>query len=184
MKKAISLVLALVMLLSFTACGAQKLEGVEAPVDILNAVWNNYEESDKFFAMGGDYANIVDNAPGAVDIADADTMKALLACPADAVAMIDSAASLLHAMNANNFTGAAYHLASGVKADDFIAAIKAGIETQQWLCGAPEQLSIAKLSADYVVVAYGAADLVATFEGNLTAAFASTEFAVQQPLNF
>lgn len=182
MKKVISLALALVMLLSFTACGGQKLEGVEAPIDVLNTVWNSYDEADKFFAMGGDYANIVDNAPGAVDIADAETLQALLACPADAAAMIDGAASLLHAMNANTFTGACYHLADGVKADDFIAAMKAGIETQQWLCGAPEQLSIAQLSDDYVVVAYGAADLIATFEGKLTAAYPTTAYAVQEAL--
>ncbi len=184
MKKILSCVLALVMLFAFTACGgAQKLEGVEAPVDVLNTVWNSYGETDKFFAMGGDYTNMVDNAPGAVDITDTDTMQALFACPADAVAMVDGAASLLHAMNANNFTAVAYHLADGVKADDFVAAAKAGVEAQQWLCGAPEQLSIAPLSTEYVVVAYGAADLVAAFEGYLSASFASTVFTVQQPLN-
>ena len=183
MKKVLSLALAVIMLLSFTACGAQKLEGVEAPIDVLDKVWNTYEEADKFFAMGGDYANTVDNAPGEVNVTDTDTMQSLFACSANTAAMIDGAASLLHGMNANNFTAVAYHLTGGVKADDFVSAIKADVEAQQWLCGAPEQLSIAPLSTEYVVVAYGAADLIATFEGKLTAAFPSAVFTVQQPLN-
>lgn len=183
MKKTVSLILAAVMLLCFTACSSvPKLEGVEAPVDILNTVWNSYDESEKFFAMGGDYVTMVDNAPGAVDITDTASLQSLLACSEEAAAMIDGAASLLHAMNANTFTGAAYHLADGVKADDFVTAMQAGIANQQWLCGAPEQLVIAPVSADYVVVAYGAADIVATFEGKLTTAFPTTEVVVNEAL--
>jgi len=184
MKRALSLLMALAMVFCFVSCGAPKLEGVEAPVDILSKVWSSYGEAEVFFAMGGDYTTMVENAPGAVDISDAATMQALLACPENAVAMIDGAASLIHAMNANTFTGAAYHIADGKNADEFITAMKDAVATQQWMCGAPEQLLIAKLSADYVVVAYGATDLINTFSGKLTAAFESTEVVVQEAMTF
>ena len=71
MKKVLAIVLSVLMLVSLTACGgnggAAKLEGVSAPVDVLNTVWGTYGDDEKFFAMGGDYDNMVDSAPGAVD---------------------------------------------------------------------------------------------------------------------
>lgn len=188
MKKLLILCLTVLMIPMMVACGgntdqsAPKLEGVEAPVDILNTVWNSYTEDTKFFAMGGDYTTMVDNAPGAVDITDTDSLAALLVCPADAAAMIDGAASLIHGMNANTFTGAAYHIAEGADAAAFITAMQTAIEGNQWMCGFPEKLMIATVSDEYVVVAFGAADLIDTFNANLTAAYDITEVSVEKAL--
>ena len=41
----------------------------------------------------------------------------MLYIPAENVSMIDEAASLIHAMNANTFTGAAFHLTDAGNAD-------------------------------------------------------------------
>lgn len=201
MKRLLALILAAMMLFSLTACGNtpdtdapateptdapasnQALEGVEAPVDILTKVWESYGESEMFFAMGGDYTTPVDNAPGAVDISDASSLEALLVCPADAVALIDGAASLIHAMNANTFTGAAYHLASSKDADSFITLMTDRIKTQQWMCGFPDELYIAKVSDEYVVVVFGATDLIDTFDAKLLAAFEGTEVITREALN-
>ncbi len=188
MKKLLILCLTVLMIPMMVACGgntdsnAPKLEGVEAPVDILNTVWNSYTEDTKFFAMGGDFNNIVDNAPGAVDVTDADTLASQFVCPADAAAMIDGAASLVHAMNANTFTGVAYHIAEGADAAAFITAMQTAVENNQWMCGFPEKLMIATVSDEYVVVAFGAADLIDTFKTNLTAAYSITEVSVEKAL--
>ena len=183
MKKFIAIALAAVVLVCLAACGgtadAPKLEGVEAPVDILNTVWTSYAEDEKFFAMGGDMNNIVDNAPGKFDIADTESLAAQLVCSDDAAAMVDGAASLMHAMNANTFTGAAYHLADANNKDAFVAAMKDGIKNNQWLCGFPETVLIASL-ADYVVVAFGAGDIVENFKTKLTTAYDITTIEVDE----
>ena len=78
MKKLISLLLVLTMLLSFAACGSTETpaEGentevtVGSALEILETVWGKFGEDEKFFAMGGDYDNMVDNAPGAVTNAE------------------------------------------------------------------------------------------------------------------
>lgn len=190
MKKIIAIVLAaLVVLAAFAACSGgtenpsetPKLEGVEAPVDILNTVWGAYGEDEKFFAMGGDMNNIVDNAPGAFDIKDTESLAAQLVCSGDAAAMIDGAASIVHAMNANNFTGAAFHLTADADAEAFVAAMKDAIKNNQWLCGAPENVVIATL-ADYVVVAFGAADLIETFKTKLTASYEVAVISVDEAI--
>ena len=181
MKKITALFLCLIMLISLCACGkpAAKLEGVEAPVDILTTVWNSYAEDEKFFAMGGDMNNIVDNAPGAFDVADTESLAAQLVCTQEAAAMIDGAASLMHA---NTFTGAAYHVADAGDLDAFAAAMKSSIESNQWMCGFPEKLVIATLGEDYAVVAFGAADIIDNFKTKLTAAYPVTVIAVEEAL--
>lgn len=200
MKKILALFLAMLMLVTFTACGTKDdkeaddvketepaeetvvLEGVEAPVDILNTVWGTYADDEKFFAMGGDYTNIVDNAPGAVDVSDTETLYSLLVCDETAAGMIDGAASLIHAMNANTFTGAAYHLADGADMAAFTDAMKAAIESNQWICGFPEKMLIVKLSDDYAVVAYGAADIVDNFGTKLADSYETAQTVVDAPL--
>ncbi len=186
MKKVLAIVLSVLMLVSLTACGgekaAAKLEGVSAPVDVLTTVWGTYGDEEKFFAMGGDYETMVDNAPGAVDVSNAETLQALLVCPAEAAEMIDGAASLIHAMNANTFTGAAYHIKEGADQAAFVTAMQEAIKGNRWMCGFPEKLVIATLASDYVVVAFGAGDIIDTFKTKLTASYDVTVYAVEEAL--
>ncbi len=186
MKKVLAIALSVLMLVSLTACGgnggAAKLDGVSAPVDVLNTVWGTYGDDEKFFAMGGDYDNMVDSAPGAVDHTNVETMQALLVCPADAAAMVDGAASLIHAMNANTFTAGAYHIAEGADQAAFVSAMQTAVKSNQWMCGFPEKLVIATLASDYVVVAFGAADIVDNFKTKLSASYDVTVVAVDEAL--
>ncbi|MBE6687592.1 MAG: hypothetical protein E7591_10265 [Ruminococcaceae bacterium] len=199
MKKILALLLAMFMLVSLTACGSKKtdekddketqpkeeavvLEGVEAPVDILNTVWDSYADDEKFFAMGGDANNVVDNAPGAFDITDTESLYATLVCDETAAGMIDGAASIVHGMIANNFTGAAYHLAEGSDMAEFTDAMKTAIEGNQWICGFPEKMLIVTLSDDYAVVAFGSADIVDNFGTKLADSYETAETVVDAPL--
>ena len=77
MKKFLTMLLALVMVLSLAACSSQKGGDVNggfpaSAVDLLTAVWNAYPESEKFSVVGGSLDNPVDNAPGAFPVDDAD----------------------------------------------------------------------------------------------------------------
>lgn len=68
MKKFLTMLLALVMVLSLAACSSQKGGDVNggfpaSAVDLLTAVWNAYPESEKFSVVGGSLDNPVDNAP-------------------------------------------------------------------------------------------------------------------------
>ena len=86
MKRTLSLMLALVMAVSLMACG-KKDDGknnADAPADslaLLTKVWDSYTDDEKFPAAGGDYENPVEDAPGAVSIADADNLNYMLTLP-------------------------------------------------------------------------------------------------------
>ena len=173
MKKTIAKLMALIMVAGtiLTGCGSEGGNSSSSssyePADataMLEEVWAAYGEDEKFFAMGGDYTTMVDGAPGKVDISKAEDVDALLAIPADAAAMADDAASLIHAMNANTFTAGAFHVTGD--AEEFTNLVKDNIANRQWMCGFPEELTIATVG-EYVVVAFGAADVMDVFVGHL-----------------
>lgn len=207
MKKFLALILAGVMLFSFAACGgdttpeettAPAEETTVTPADdatkapsssdssddaaaLLNKVWAKFGEEEKFFAMGGHLSNPVDGAAGKYDITMVEDLDGSLGLPQANAAQIDDAASLVHAMNANTFTGAAYHLKEGTDAAAFASAIESHLATRQWMCGIPETLLIVSVDG-YVVTAFGANDIVSNFKTYLAEEFASAKVLVEKPI--
>ena len=182
MNKFLSLLLALTLVLGLTACGgnAAPQETTSVPVEnpasaleILENVWAQYGEEEKFPVIGGAMSAPVDNAPGSFDLAD-EGLSYLLLVPADKAANIEEAASMIHAMNTNTFTCAAYKL-TGISAADFGAAMKDAILNNQWMCGFPDRLLIQDIGDQYVVVAFGVNDAMNPFETHLNAAYPGME---------
>ena len=190
MKKIIAIVLsvlAVVAIFGFAACnnegGKEETPAVTITdsTELLNTVWASYAEEEKFAAIGGDMSNPVDNAPGKYNIAD-EGFAFQLVFPADAVAQIDDAASLIHMMNANTFTAGAFRTVEGTDIAALTESIKATVQGNQWMCGFPEKLVIFNLEG-YVVSAFGAADLIDNFAAKLSAAYPTATLAVSEALN-
>ena len=160
MKKFLTLLLAAAMTLSLAACGSKTDDNSgnnsqpASALELLNAVWANYSDDDKFPAAGGDFdeANMTEDAPGNFSVEDGD-------------------ASLTHMMNANTFTAGAFHVASSSDVDSVVSDLKDNIMNRQWMCGFPDKLVILTLG-DYVISCYGAEDLVDQFSEKVTEAFA------------
>lgn len=144
---------------------------INSTVDVLNNVWTTFGENEQFFATGGDMANAVENAPGLYSLDDTEMLSFALHIPADSVEMIDEAASLIHAMNANTFTAAAFHLADSANADSLVTALKDDIMNTQWMCGFPDKLVIFTVNDEYVTYAFGNIDNVENFKTKMTALY-------------
>lgn len=190
MKKLISMILAVTMAMAlFAGCAkggddCTEPSGEDAPASalaLMETVWGKYAEDEKFPVIGGSLAAPVDNAPGSFDLTDENISYSLL-IPAEQLGSVTEAASMIHMMNSNTFTAAAYKLADGVKAEDFANAMKDAVMNNQWICGFPEQLVIASVTTDYVVVAFGAGDLIEVFKTNLTVAYDTTAELVNEAL--
>ena len=179
MKKGILIGVIAVVAVAAIVCGVIFLGGGNAPkvevadsADVLNKVFTTYAEEEKFFAMGGDFTNPVDNAPGIYSLEDKESVVATLHISEDLIGQIDEAASYMHAMNANTFTGAAFHLADPATAEAFAASLKESITSTQWMCGFPEKLVMYTINGgEYVVYAVGAADLLDNFSQKLIAVY-------------
>ncbi len=185
MKKIIATILALTLVMGLAACGgaAQNNEKEVVPasaLEILETIWGAYANEEKFFAMGGDYTNPVDNAPGSFSLTEPETVTAMLLVPAAQQSNIDAAASLVHAMMSNNFTGAAYHVTGDAAA--FADAMRTAITGNQWMCGMPEKLTIAVIGGEYVVVAFGINDIMTNFEAKLKAAYPKADMKYSEAI--
>ena len=191
MKKLVALMLAAALAVSVTACGGgtntettkDDTEGKKA-VDILTDVYAAYEEDEKFSIAGGDYENMVMDAPGTVNVSDGETLDTLLGFPAGSAELLDDAASMMHMMNQNTFTAGVYHV---VKADDVQTvadAIKENILNRQWMCGFPDDLVIYSVGTSYVAAVFGAEDLVDNFEEELQETYSSAKLLHEEDLNF
>ena len=170
MKKFVSLVLAAVLALSLAACGKDNASDGDKPakptsaLNILETVWNTYGEDEKFAVAGGDFseANAREDAPGVFNLKDRALVDSELGLPETAA--VDEAASLVHMMNANTFTAAAYH-ATGDTAE-LAQQLRDNIMHRQWMCGFPDKLVVAEVG-EYVVTVFGANELVDTFMTHL-----------------
>jgi hypothetical protein len=134
--------------------------------ELLAGLWAARGEEDRFPIMGGDYDNVVENAPGAFDLAHPDAsanIDSLLSFPSDEITKIDSAASIIHSMNANIFTCGAFHVSNAEDVVPVSERIKNHIMTKQFICGSPERLIILRLPGDYLMVLYGTSDAVVGF---------------------
>ncbi len=199
MKKFIAVLLSASLLLMLAACGnnaggndsdgnKQTSSGagelsIQTPLELLNKVWSGYAEDEKFSAIGGDSseANTKTNEPGVYSLDDSAAVDSALGFPAASIGKIDSAASLIHMMNANTFTCGAYHVAKSEDVSEIASAIKTNIMERRWMCGFPDKLVVVTVG-EYVVAFFGENEIIDTFKAKLTAAYSSAEIASEDAI--
>lgn len=188
MKKRISLLLCVLMLALMAACSGgveadePQTEAPASALEILEAVWAKYADDEKFAAMGGGASGFVSDMPGEVAQGDFETLGYMLYIPEDKASAFDSAASLMHMMNANTFTGGVLHLVAGTDASAFASAMRDAIQSAQWMCGFPDQLLIATFAGDYVLIAFGNGEIMQTFTSHLAEAYPDAVIAYNEAI--
>lgn len=183
MKRLITMLMALVMVLSLAACGGNSgsnsgassgessAVAAESAVEILEKVWASYAEDEKFSAMGGNSENAVMDGPGVFSLEAAEELTYQLYLPEEQIAQIDDCASLVHAMNLNTFTAGVFHVSDAANVQSVVLALKENIMNAQWMCGFPDKMFIAVVGGNYIVSAFGNAELMDNFQSMLVAAY-------------
>lgn len=196
MKKLFTFLLAMVMTLSMTACvfiggngednkESEPVEEVnveDVVLEILENVWALYPEEEQFPVSGGnmeyhieqmeqDASYMPPNAPGKYDMAYAENLPYVLYIPAEQLENIDAAATMTHAMMANNFSSGVVHVKSGVDTKEMANAIKDNLAQTQWICGTPDQMLVAVVDGEYLLVAFGINDAMNPFVKRVSEAY-------------
>ncbi len=157
-------------------------ETAESAIGVLQSVWATYDDENKFAAGGGDSHNMVMDEPGEFDATNTEELDATLGFPTDYADKIDEAASLMHMMNANTFTGGAYHVTNAEDVSAVCDALKENIMNRQWMCGFPETLIIVTVDDNYVVSAFGNGQIIEYFKNKLTGTFANVTVVYEESL--
>ncbi len=186
MKKAVIQCLLCIFLPVLAGCAgrteekAEKSEYAQA-VDVLKAVADTYTEEEKFAMYGGDQEHAVMDEPGSFDINRPDEMEQVLGLPAGLASEIEDAASMVHMMNGNVFTGAAYRLHENTDRNAFAESVKTALLDRQWMCGQPDTLTV--MDADgYVITAYGSAELMKTFQAKVMTVCKDAKILAEAPV--
>ena len=192
MKRTIAIVLSGLLMIGLIGCGKAAetpgdttvTEAVAATdaTDLLTQVWNSYADEDKFALGGGDYNNMVMDAPGKFDVSMVEDLDAMLGLPQSSASMIDDAASVMHMMNANTFTAGAYHVADTANQQAVVDSLKENIMNRQWMCGFPDTLIVANVGGEYVVSAFGNAEIIENFKNKLSETFSLTNIVYEESL--
>lgn len=187
MKKVISILLAALAALSLTACAVKPADTQTADIPdaltLLDTVWAQYAEDEKFPAAGGDYseANMTDGAPGKIGLANLSDAEYLISLPASVLEQATDAASLMHMMNTNSFTCGVVRLSDAASATAAAAEAKTAILSKQWICGFPDKLVVATLG-EYLISVYGLNDLLDTFCAKLQTVYPQTVMVSEDPI--
>lgn len=192
MKKIASVLAATALLLSLCACGAASAQptGTSAPagpagaLEVLENIWALYGDDERFSVYGGNpkenYEDNIWDAPGVYDMAD-ENMSYNLLIPADRIGQVDDVASMTHGMMANNFNSAVFHVTAGNDVKAFADALYQSITGNMWICGMPERAVVASIG-EYVVMAYGVSDPMASFLTHLAEAYPDATIYYNEPL--
>lgn len=165
----------------------ENIEGTESEsgsLSILQNIWATYEEENKFAVGGGDSSNMIMDAPGAFDATNAEELDVTLGFPTAHVDKIDDAASLMHMMNANTFTAGVYHVTDTANVQAVADALKENIMNRQWMCGFPDTLIIVTFDENYVLSAFGNAEVIEMFKNKTVSAYENASLLYEESLNF
>lgn len=159
----------------------------ETPTDItetlvvLQNIWTQYGEDEKFAIMGGNPEAGVMDAPGVYDMTYAENLGFQLVIPAEQMANVTEAATMIHMMNANTFSCGAVKLTDGTDAAAFAQAVRDALQGNQWICGFPETMVIANIGG-VVLIAFGVNDAMTPFMANLAEAYADAQILFNEAI--
>ena len=139
-------------------------------VQILNKIWSGYGENDRFACYGGTVEHAVNDAPGDLDMYNTDEITNKYLLPQEQLANVQSGASLVHLMNSNIFTAAAFQMKEGADLRATAKALRDNIQKTRWLCGQPDHLLVAEADG-HLVMAFAAKEAMDTFRQQLNAAY-------------
>lgn len=176
-KRILFALLAVVMVVALAACGGntekepENTITIESPAALIDSAWNTIPNKAEIAVMGGDFENMVDGAAGAVSLADAEAVNATLHIDETGLSYVSEAAALTHAMNANTFTAASYKLSDASNAQALVDSLKVSITSTQWMCGFPDTLIIYTVADEYVVAAFGNAEIIENFKNGIATVY-------------
>ncbi len=140
---------------------------------ILTNIWQQYGEENRFASYGGTVEHSVADAPGDLDMNNTEEIVTKYLLPQEQLESVENGASLVHLMNSNIFTAAAFAVKEGAQVKTVAKALRDNIQKTQWLCGQPDHLLVAEADG-HLVMCFAAKEAMDTFRQSLKACYPET----------
>lgn len=140
---------------------------------ILAQIWQTYNDDERFAVYGGAVENSVADAPGDLDITNAEEITGRYLLPEAQLSAVTEAASLVHMMNNNIFTAVVFRLSDGTQMQTVAKALRDNAQGNQWICGQPDKLFVADMGNGHLLMVFGSSEAVDTFKAKLSGVYAN-----------
>lgn len=165
-----------------TPAHTQPPAGQNGCTGILERIWAEYDAQERFASYGGTVEQAVSDAPGPLDVKNAEELTARYLIPQELHAQMQEAASLVHMMNSNIFTGVTVRLSEGVDGKTFAQSWRNVIQKNRWICGQPDRLLMVALRDGHLLMAFGSGEAVALFRSKLAAAYTDVDILYEEAI--
>lgn len=142
---------------------------------VLEKIWGQFGENEKFSVYGGTVENAVMDAPGPLNMENAEELTTTYLIPQDQLANVTEASSVVHMMNSNIFTAVAVKTAAGADRQALSESWRNAIQRNQWICGQPDRMLMADVDGEHLLMAFGSNDAMTLFESKLSAVYADSK---------
>ncbi|MBE6960371.1 MAG: hypothetical protein E7448_06590 [Ruminococcaceae bacterium] len=147
---------------------------------ILQKIWDQYPENERFAVYGGAVEQSVADAPGDLDMSMTEELTTRYLLPEDQLQMVEEGASLVHLMNNNIFTAAVFRVKENP--ENLAKSWRSSIMSTRWICGQPDRLIMARPMEGYLLMAFGSQDAMSAFKNHLTAAFPAAHIVYEEAI--
>lgn len=149
---------------------------------LLERIWAQYEDTERFCVYGGLPEQPVMDAPGDLDMELAMHWAYRYRFPMEHLKSTDHGASLTHLMNEKLLTLAAFHMQQPEKARQLAEDWRWELQHSSWASNRPERLLLAQVEEKYLLMAYGSYAYVRLLQEKLTVAFPSSRILYQEAI--
>ena len=149
---------------------------------ILSAVWDSYAQEERFAAYGGTVEHSVADAPGALDMAAIDELTNAYLMPVERLEEVAEAASLVHMMNSNIFTGVVLQPKPTGQLRAFADDWRGVIRENRWICGQPDRLLMLAVDETHLLMAFGSNEAMDTFRTKTAAIYGQSKTLYDEPI--
>lgn len=199
MNKIFAVLLAALLLFSFTGCESEKPTEPTQPsvpqetlhqnpeyvtdnpaLAVLQNIWERFQGAKEEYVggSGGDYQMA---APWQVALSDEDFLVGALFLSEKQLQKVTAAASVMHGLNTNNLTVGAIALEEGADFETFASEVKDRVLQNQWVCGRPGGMRIVKVE-NCLLIIYGTGNYSGAFVSALNDAYPEAETLHQEAI--
>ncbi len=158
----------------------QNPQGQNSSVVILQKVWDQFGEEERFSTFGGDVELGITDNPGALNIQNVEELVARYQFPESQLGAIAEAGSMIHMMNSNLFTAAVVKLSADGDMKRLHEAWRDSIQQTRWIYKQPDKLLLADVDGTHMLMVYGNVDLMKAFSDKLMQQYPETKVLYEQ----